>query len=186
MWVADRNRVVHLSSTGAQLWRSTAGAYPYAVIAADATDGSCWVLEAGVQEADHPVIGQYYNSVVTHISASGVILWRSRPNEFADPWSLCVNPSDGTYWVADTDHNQVVRLRPLNFSDVPSSFWAYEEIMASAEDEVVQGYEDGTYQPEGAVTREQMAAFIARCLAGPGLRCARRPGHGLVPGCANG
>jgi hypothetical protein len=55
---------------------------------------------------------------------------------------------------------------PLRFSDVPKSQWAYCAINACAQAGIVQGYEDGTYQPEIVVTRDQMAAYVSRALAG--------------------
>jgi hypothetical protein len=38
--------------------------------------------------------------------------------------------------------------------------------MACVEAKIVAGYGDGTYQPTAAVTRDQMAVYIARALAG--------------------
>ncbi len=62
-----------------------------------------------------------------------------------------------------------------NFSDVPPSgsgddatdpFWAFHEIEACYRAGIVGGYGDGTYRPGLQVTRDQMAAYIARSLAG--------------------
>jgi hypothetical protein len=63
------------------------------------------------------------------------------------------------------------------FSDVSLSFWARHEIEACAEQGVVSGYPDGTYQPGVSVTRDQMAVYVARAVAG---------GDGSVPdpGCS--
>ncbi len=61
------------------------------------------------------------------------------------------------------------------FPDVPGyglgehgtdPYWAFDEIEACAEAGIVAGYPDGTYQPASAVTRDQMAVYIARALAG--------------------
>ena len=52
------------------------------------------------------------------------------------------------------------------FSDVAQSFWAFAEIGACVTAGVVAGYTDGTYQPAWPVTRDQMAVYIARALAG--------------------
>ena len=51
---------------------------------------------------------------------------------------------------------------PRNFPDVPSDFWAYKHIEDCVENGVVNGYGDGLYHPEIIVTRDQMAAYIAR------------------------
>jgi hypothetical protein len=52
------------------------------------------------------------------------------------------------------------------FSDVLASHWAYDEIVACASAGIVTGYPDGSYRPDDPVTRDQMAAYIARALAG--------------------
>ena len=52
------------------------------------------------------------------------------------------------------------------FSDVPGSFWAWRQVEATAANGVVTGFGDGTYQPTWTVTRDQMAVYIARALAG--------------------
>ena len=48
------------------------------------------------------------------------------------------------------------------FSDVPSDYWAYDEILDLYWRGIVNGYSDGTYQPTWGVTRDQMAVFLAR------------------------
>ncbi|HUU54125.1 MAG TPA: S8 family serine peptidase [Armatimonadota bacterium] len=52
------------------------------------------------------------------------------------------------------------------FTDVSASFWAWRHIEAAVASNVVRGYGDGTYQPLCTVTRDQMAVYIARALAG--------------------
>jgi hypothetical protein len=51
---------------------------------------------------------------------------------------------------------------PRNFPDVPSDFWAYKQVEYCVGQGVVRGYDDGLYHPEGLVTRDQMAVYIAR------------------------
>ena len=52
------------------------------------------------------------------------------------------------------------------FSDVPADHWAARSIQALVNAGVVTGYADGTYRPNDALSRDQLAAFIARALAG--------------------
>jgi len=52
------------------------------------------------------------------------------------------------------------------FRDVPIDYWAYDEIEACADASIVTGYVDGTYRPGWTVTRDQMAVYMARALAG--------------------
>jgi len=48
------------------------------------------------------------------------------------------------------------------FTDVPTDYWCYKHIEYLAENQVVAGYPDGSYQPTSTVTRDQMAVYIAR------------------------
>jgi hypothetical protein len=52
------------------------------------------------------------------------------------------------------------------FDDVPLDFWAYEESRGCVEAGIVAGYPDGLYHGSTAVTRDQMAVYISRALAG--------------------
>jgi beta propeller repeat protein len=52
------------------------------------------------------------------------------------------------------------------FTDVTNDYWAAPWIEAIAAHSVSAGYPDGSYQPTIIVTRDQMAVYIARALAG--------------------
>jgi hypothetical protein len=43
----------------------------------------------------------------------------------------------------------------INFSDVNSTHWAYDEIKAAVNAGIVNGYEDGTFRPDDNITYEQ-------------------------------
>jgi hypothetical protein len=45
---------------------------------------------------------------------------------------------------------------------VPDTFWAYKQVEYCVGQGVVKGYDDGLYHPEGVVTRDQMAVYIAK------------------------
>jgi Tol biopolymer transport system component len=60
----------------------------------------------------------------------------------------------------------------LGFGDIGAAFWCHDEIRSCVAAGVVSGYGDGTYQPGNPVTRDQMAVYVARALAG---------GDGYVP-----
>ncbi len=53
-----------------------------------------------------------------------------------------------------------------SFLDVPADFWAAREIEAARAADLVRGYADFTYHPVQAVTRDQMAVYLARAVAG--------------------
>ncbi|MBN1458402.1 MAG: S-layer homology domain-containing protein, partial [Armatimonadetes bacterium] len=67
-------------------------------------------------------------------------------------------------WAQDMLHDGAVGA--YSFSDVTSTYWAWEYIEAAVTNGVVQGYPEGDYKPTVQVTRDQMAVFIARALAG--------------------
>jgi hypothetical protein len=54
-----------------------------------------------------------------------------------------------------------------SFIDVPADHWAHNYIEYAAENNVVQGYEGGSYQPAVSVTRDQMAVYVARSMVAP-------------------
>jgi C1A family cysteine protease len=58
-------------------------------------------------------------------------------------------------------------VTPLGFfSDVPSDFWAHDQIHACAVAGIVAGFGDSTYRPSLTVDRASMAVYISRALAG--------------------
>jgi len=69
----------------------------------------------------------------------------------------------------------------VSFDDVAicppdaADYWALRHILACVEAEVVGGYSDGTYRPTLPVTRDQMAVFISRALAGGDSRVPTGP-----------
>ncbi|MFB3881897.1 MAG: S-layer homology domain-containing protein, partial [Armatimonadota bacterium] len=80
-------------------------------------------------------------------------------------------PADGSCWVADGRDSQVVHLvipgwRVPRFYDVPPYSWAFEQVEACADANIVKGFEDDLYHPEYTVTRDQMAVYISRTMAG--------------------
>jgi hypothetical protein len=52
----------------------------------------------------------------------------------------------------------------LRFSDIPASHWAYESIMLLVGKGVISGYEDGTFRPNGLVTRSELAVMMTLAL----------------------
>ncbi len=50
--------------------------------------------------------------------------------------------------------------------DIPNDYWALEAIAECMAGEVVMGYADGFYRPNVTVTRDQMAVFVSRAMAG--------------------
>lgn len=55
-----------------------------------------------------------------------------------------------------------------DYTDVPASHWAYEYVMTGSASGIVTGFEDGSFRPEGLITREQAATIIYRAVS---LKC---------------
>ncbi len=73
----------------------------------------------------------------------------------------------GRVHVLDNQENRVFVFNPsYRFSDVQYGQWAKMEVEAAAAAGIVLGYPGGVYCPEVAVTRDAMAAFVSRALAG--------------------
>ena len=53
-----------------------------------------------------------------------------------------------------------------SFRDVPFHFWAFTSIEDAVDNGITQGFPDGLYHPDWGCRRDQMAAFIARAMAG--------------------
>lgn len=51
------------------------------------------------------------------------------------------------------------------FSDVPKNHWAYDAVQQLANEGIVEGYGDGTYQGEKNITRYEMAQMVAKAMA---------------------
>jgi PKD repeat protein len=67
-----------------------------------------------------------------------------------------------------SDRMEKSRYLLVTFPDVPldPEHWALYQILACVDAGIVQGYSDGSYQPENTVTRDQMAVYISRAVAG--------------------
>ena len=53
-------------------------------------------------------------------------------------------------------------LRYKEFPDVPDYFWARQQISLISMLEIVTGYPDGSFRPDGNITRAEMAALLMR------------------------
>ncbi len=75
----------------------------------------------------------------------------------------------------------VCQMARSRYSDIPWWHWAKDQIEALAEAEVVQGYPDGRYCPETSVSRDQMAAYLSRALAGGDVQVPEGPAEASFP-----
>jgi PKD repeat protein len=194
-WVADQSnhQVVHLAHNGAELWRGGGFNDPYGVCV-NPTDGSCWVADTANNRVVH--LGIVTPVVPTaDFGASPLagrlplqVTFSDRSTGYPSAWSwdfgdggtsTLQNPSHiyqlpGTYTVTLTVSNDIGSdaktqsgyILVSGFSDVLWGHWAFSEVYACVDAGIVAGYPDGTYLPSNPVTRDQMAVYISRALAG--------------------
>lgn len=182
----DSSPVIHVDATGRELWRGDK--YIAIGVSVNASDGSCWVTGVGVTHlasdgselwrdgsmlagavAVNPTDGRCWVS-----TPDGVILLSAKGKELGrvttrgTPRVLATNPTDGSCWVFEEYETALVHLA-VNcspFDDVTCEQWAAKEIEECWEAGIVQGYTKDFYRPADSVTRDQMAVYISRALAG--------------------
>ncbi|MGF1495941.1 MAG: S-layer homology domain-containing protein [Elainellaceae cyanobacterium] len=71
-------------------------------------------------------------------------------------------------------------FQPSRFPDVAPGYWAQPFIEALVERQLIQGFPDGTFRPEAALTRAQYAALVTRALPLP-PRQVERPFRDVAP-----
>jgi len=150
-------------------------------LAVDASDGSVWVSDMGTYSATYSQFPTSVSSKILHLSPDGTELWRG--TNFNHPTDIWVHPADHTVWVNDLYNNQLVYLGVVNspFLDVDADYWAFDYIRACVNAGIVGGYPDGTYHPAAPVTRDQMAVFISRALAGGDANVPTGPSTATFP-----
>ena len=108
-----------------------------------------------------------------HAAEANTIVGNMLPNTMWDAGTVPTwSNQNADYEVARRQIANLIEGGTVDFTDVGPGHWAYNEIMACVAAGVVQGYPGNIYLPDKAVTRAQMAVFIARALAG---------GEGQVP-----
>ena len=84
--------------------------------------------------------------------------------EFITPGTHTVSLTASNQYGSDTKTK--VKYILVTFPDVPLDYWAMEQVISCVDARVAAGYPDGTYRPEVPITRDQMAVYISRALAG--------------------
>jgi hypothetical protein len=75
----------------------------------------------------------------------------------------------------------VVPRGSASFWDVPPDYWALPYIRACAAAGIVGGYDTGAFLPKQQVTRDQMAVFVSRALAGGDSQVPSGPAQATFP-----
>jgi hypothetical protein len=58
-------------------------------------------------------------------------------------------------------------LRLTTFPDVPTTYWVAQPVSLLAMTNVITGYPDGTFRPEGNITRAEMCSLLMKTKTGP-------------------
>ena len=144
----------------------------------DVRDGSVWLYSWGQGQLVHLWVP------VTVFSDVLYDFWAAKEISLCYRAGIVGGYSDGTYQpggvvtraqmavfvsraLARGDANVPAGPSTAHFPDVPTDYWAYKYVSYANANSIVNGYTDGTYGPEIAVTRDQMAVFIARSIASP-------------------
>ncbi|MED5017977.1 InlB B-repeat-containing protein [Paenibacillus chibensis] len=67
----------------------------------------------------------------------------------------------------------------IHYPDVSGKHWAYDSIKNAGQNGLMNGYPDGSFKPEGAITRAELAAILARWMK---LSETESPGYTDVSG----
>ncbi len=204
-WVADHgdDQVVHLTADGVELWRGSGFPWPRSV-SVNPSDGSCWVgtwdgqvVHLVVIPGDgacflgFPVRGPVPLQVTfTDWSAGDITSWLW---EFGDGATSAEENPTHTYTapghrtvsltiVTDVGVGIQTRNRYILgvFPDVGLTHWAWRQVIACVDAGLVGGYSDG-YHPAAPVTRDQMAVYISRALAGSDAAVPTGPAVATFP-----
>jgi len=178
-WVADKenSRLVHLAASGAELWRGGDLVGPRSVCV-NPNDDSVWVTDTENGQMvrfrvpwfadlpfDHWAYDQIGACAVAHI-VGGYPDASYRPDLPVTRDQMAVYVSRALV-IPTGDAAIPDPVPPATFSDVASTHWAYKHIEYAVAQNVVKGYDDGTYKPDLVVDRGQMAVFVARAMVTP-------------------
>lgn len=66
------------------------------------------------------------------------------------------------YRLMDVNFRNTIKAEENNFSDVTAAMWSNKHISTLANGKILNGYEDGTFQPERAITRAELAVLVVK------------------------
>jgi hypothetical protein len=109
-------------------------------------------------------------SIVT-VTVNGIKMKLSPRGEFQTQVSLKIgknaimaNGYDKDGKLVEGDKLRVLRL--ITYPDVVKDYWAYEQVNYIGTLGIIMGYPDGSFKPEGNITRAEMSALLIRTLMG--------------------
>jgi DNA-binding beta-propeller fold protein YncE len=174
-WEQTLDDVVHLAQDGAELSRRS-GFADLVALSVNSTDGSCWVADAGrgqvvrlkpIPFPDIPFDHWAYDHIKACVG-SGIVGGYDdgfyHPERSVTRGQMSVFVARG---LAGGDEGVPDFAGTPTFPDVDAGHWALDYVEYVVSQNVVGGYEDGTYHPEREVTRGQMAIYVARAMVAP-------------------
>ena len=192
IYAADHTHGVYQSSDGGSNWSplleglSTRAANALAISADGrvlyaATEGEGIFVYGAAPFRDIPA-GHWATEAINACIAAGIVsgfpdgTYRALNVVTRDQMAVFISRA-----LAGGDGNVPTGPATATFSDVPTDHWAFRYVEYAVDHGVVGGYEDGTYRPTLTVTRDQMAVFIARALAGGDTSVPTGPATATFP-----
>jgi hypothetical protein len=131
---------------------------------------TAWFGECPIQLGGCNVMGS-----VTTATSSGYTLISSSVtpaatiDNYNNSYIVEVNlPATSSYQLAGVRLFYYLQISPApgfaTYPDVGTGHWAHQYVEALAASGITQGFPDGTFRPDAAVTRAQMATFLSRAL----------------------
>lgn len=130
-----------------------------------------WVTAAGVKGS--ALVAEIQSSGVPGTTATWVDIVPDHTVKYMDGSTAQSYVLQVHSWLSDLQVRGVIigwnrQISPApvvpTFPDVAPGYWAFQEIEALAASGITTGFPDGTFRPTAAVTRAQMATFLARAL----------------------
>lgn len=109
--------------------------------------------------------GHWAQSDIEIMAGLGIVGGISE-NEFAP--QMPVNRAQFAAFLIRSLGIQETRPAESHFKDVPTNAWYYGAVEGAYAAGLVGGYEDGTFKPEKEISRQEIAALIARALKNAG------------------
>lgn len=72
--------------------------------------------------------------------------------------------SGKTITTSEVTGKELKNARNYIFSDVPANYWAYNSIATMTEQKYISGYSDGTFKPDKAMSREEVASLFNKII----------------------
>lgn len=126
------------------------------------TSGTCtWYGDNVTNGLPSPSCDYFYYD----LSAANITIDNFTSNYFVEV-RLSANNDTNRFQNFNVYYSRQISPAPLTatFSDVPTTHPFFQEIEALAASGITTGYPDGTFRPSNYITRQAMAAFLARAL----------------------